>query len=78
MAALARVLFVVGGNATFQTALLAVRRGVANAFRGNGTGSGFAFSFTTGFFGHDVVFLRVGKSGRLSLLCAIHGFSSHG
>ncbi|MBK9441140.1 MAG: hypothetical protein IPN53_07440 [Comamonadaceae bacterium] len=53
MATFAWVLLVVGGNAALKTAHLAVSRGVANTFWGNGAGSGFALSFGTEFFDHE-------------------------
>jgi hypothetical protein len=52
-ATLAWVLLVVGRDAALQATLLSMASGVANAFGGDRTGSGFAISFCTKFFGHD-------------------------
>jgi hypothetical protein len=52
LGALAWVLLVVGGNATFQAAFLAVASGETHALWGGGTGGGFAVGFGSDLVSH--------------------------
>jgi len=54
VAALAGVFLAVGCDTALQAALLAMGCGKTNALRGQRTGGGFAISFGTEFFGHDL------------------------
>lgn len=62
MRALSGVFLAAGGNATLKAALLAVPGGEVNAFGRNGTGSGFALGFGTGFSGHGGFLRRIQKT----------------